>query len=260
MFSFPTSESSRELIAIVPVLRSLTKMVAIPGRSKGCHNCRKRRIKCGRFFSLHMDCRSCSVDSRIPRAEDSLDEGKPTCQRCSKAGYTCAGYERPLEFRHASAASFVSSTKTVGNSGKSMPEQVNSTAITLRSRSISPPPELSLVAFREDIYSAFLVANIVWRTYGTPWLEMAAKGDLGQLSLDASRALSQTNFGSAHHHEEIKLDGMIQYSKVLKALAPQLSNPRRQGMEEMIVPIMMLLLHAVRYKPLINVSEKLRAS
>lgn len=141
-----------------------------------------------------------------------------------------------------------------------MLKPTNSTAIALRSRSSFPPPELSLVAFREDMCSAFLVANIVWRTYGTPWLEMAAKGDLGQLSLDASRALSRTNFGSAHHHEEIKLDGMIQYSKVLKALAPQLSNPRRQGMEEMIVPIMMLLLHAVRCKPLKNASKILRAS
>ncbi|MCJ1263591.1 hypothetical protein MMC22_003461 [Lobaria immixta] len=94
------------------------------------------------------------------------------------------------------------------------------------------------------MYTALLVANFVWRTYGTPWIEMAAKGNLGQMSLHASRALSQTNFGSAHHQEEIKLDGMTQYSKVLKALAPQLSDPRRPGVEELIVPVMMLLIHA----------------
>lgn len=74
---------------------------------------------------------------------------------------------------------------------------------------------------------------------------MAAKGNLGQLSLDARWALSQTNFGSAHHQEKVKLDGMIQYSKVLKALAPQLSDFRRPGVEELIVPVMMLLIHAV---------------
>ena len=63
----------------------------------------------------------------------------------------------------------------------------DSIAITPRSRLVSPPPELSLVAFREDMCSAFLVPNFVWRTYRTPWIEMAAKGHLGQLSLDASR-------------------------------------------------------------------------
>lgn len=136
----------------------------------------------------------------------------------------------------------------------------SSTAIAPRPRLISPPPELCLIAFREDLYSAFLVANIVWRTYGTPWLEMAAKGSLGQLSLDASRALSQTNFGSAHHQDEIKLDGMIQYSKVLKALAPQLSDPERPGVEELIVPVMMLLIHAVSSNSLRNSPEILQTS
>lgn len=212
-------------------------MVAVPGRSKGCHTCRKRRIKCGRSIS------PCRLRTTI--VEVCLDERKPSCQRCSKAGYTCAGYERPLEFRHASTASFLSSTKPDGTPGKSMPGPATSTAVAARPRLFSPPPELSLVAFREDMYTAFLVANFVWRTYGTPWIEMAARGNLGQLSLHASRALSQTNFGSAHHQEEIKLDGMAQYSKVLKALAPQLSDPKRPGVEELIVPVMMLLIHAV---------------
>lgn len=126
-----------------------------------------------------------------------------------------------------------------------MPGPADSIAIAPRSRLVSPPPELSLVAFREDMCSAFLVANFVWRTYGTPWIEMAAKGNLGQLSLDASRALSQANFGSAHHQQAIKLDGIIQYSKVLKALAQQLSEPTRPGVEKLIVPVMMLLIYAV---------------
>lgn len=189
-----------------------------------------------------------------------LDEGRPTCQRCSKAGYNCAGYERPLEFRHASAASFLSSTKLDEASRASIPASASSTDITPRPTSVSPPAEMSLVAFRGDMCSAFLVANFVWRTYGTPWIEMAVRGNLGQLSLDASRALSQTNFGSAHHQQEIKIDGMIQYSKVLKALAPQLSDPTKPGVEELIVPVMMLLIHAVSSNFPANLSEILRTS
>ena len=84
---------------------------------------------------------------------------------------------------------------------------------------------------------------------------MAAKGDLGQLSLNASRALSQTNFGSARHQEDIRLDGIVHYSKVLKELAPQLSDPRKSGVEELIIPIMMLLLHAVSSSPWRNKSK-----
>lgn len=238
MLNFPFLDISCELIPITSVLHLIpTRMVAVPGRSKGCHTCRKRRIKCGRSISLGR--------LRITVVEVRLGERKPSCQRCSKAGYTCAGYERPLEFRHASTARFLSSTKPDGTSEKGIPGPASSTAVAARPRLFSPPPELSLVAFQEDMYTAFLVANFVWRSYDTPWIEMATKGNLGQLSLHASQALSQTNFGSAHHQEEIKLDGMTQYSKVLKALAPQLSDPRRPGVEELIVPVMMLLIHAV---------------
>ncbi|MCJ1379168.1 hypothetical protein MMC17_002268 [Xylographa soralifera] len=91
--------------------------------------------------------------------------------------------------------------------------------------------------------STFLVANFVWRAYGTPWLEMSAKGSLGQLALGASRALAQSNFGTAHHYEDGKLYGMIQYSNVLQELAPLLSDPSRPGVEELIVPVMLLLIH-----------------
>ena len=74
---------------------------------------------------------------------------------------------------------------------------------------------------------------------------MAVKGSLGQLALDASSALSQTNFGNAHHQEAIKLDGMVMYSRVLKALALQLSDPSRPDVEGLIFSIMLLIIHAV---------------
>jgi len=43
-------------------------MVGIPGKSKGCHTCRRRKIKC--------------------------DLAAPNCERCSKRGLICEGYER----------------------------------------------------------------------------------------------------------------------------------------------------------------------
>ncbi|KEQ94330.1 hypothetical protein AUEXF2481DRAFT_40910 [Aureobasidium subglaciale EXF-2481] len=48
-------------------------MVGVP-RSTGCATCVSRRIKC--------------------------DEGRPTCQKCEKAGRSCPGYARDLQFRN----------------------------------------------------------------------------------------------------------------------------------------------------------------
>ncbi|KAF2757246.1 hypothetical protein EJ05DRAFT_60277 [Pseudovirgaria hyperparasitica] len=42
-------------------------MVGVPGRSRGCRTCRRRKLKC--------------------------DEAKPTCERCPKAGLQCDGYD-----------------------------------------------------------------------------------------------------------------------------------------------------------------------
>ncbi|KAH7215422.1 hypothetical protein DER44DRAFT_162129 [Fusarium oxysporum] len=52
-------------------------MVGIAGKSKACHNCKKRRVKC--------------------------DAGRPRCMRCDKAGLICQGYTK-------SAAVFVNRT------------------------------------------------------------------------------------------------------------------------------------------------------
>jgi hypothetical protein len=60
----------------------------------------------------------------------------------------------------------------------------------------SPPQELGLVAFKNDICFAFLHDNFVWRTYGTPWLQMAIEGKMDNLSFQSGQALSQMSFGS----------------------------------------------------------------
>ncbi|KIL84598.1 hypothetical protein FAVG1_12124 [Fusarium avenaceum] len=49
-------------------------MVGVPGKSKGCSNCRERRLKC--------------------------DLEKPYCARCTRNNRVCGGYERPRIFVH----------------------------------------------------------------------------------------------------------------------------------------------------------------
>ncbi|KAH7402290.1 hypothetical protein DE146DRAFT_461672 [Phaeosphaeria sp. MPI-PUGE-AT-0046c] len=50
-------------------------MVGVPGRSKGCHTCKKRKKKC--------------------------DLGRPLCGNCTKGAFVCGGYEKPIVMVHA---------------------------------------------------------------------------------------------------------------------------------------------------------------
>ncbi|KAG4259115.1 hypothetical protein FPRO03_13050 [Fusarium proliferatum] len=97
------------------------------------------------------------------------------------------------------------------------------------SRVASPPPEMSLIAFQGDFCFAFMFSNFVWRSYGTPWLDQAAAGKLGSLSLDAAKALSEANFGRSNHQRDIELKGIMQYGKCLKTLAGALGSGAVQG-------------------------------
>lgn len=111
----------------------------------------------------------------------------------------------------------------------------------------SPPPELSLIAFQGDFCFSFMFSNFVWRSYGALWLDQAAQGRLGGLSLDATKALAQANFGRLNHKSDIELEGVVQYGQCLKTLADDLGRCMTlvQGAEDLLVPILVLLMHAV---------------
>ncbi|RSM19447.1 hypothetical protein CDV31_001607 [Fusarium ambrosium] len=194
-------------------------MVGVPGRSKGCNTCRKRRVKC--------------------------DETKPVCVRCTKGGFECLGYIRDRVWRHTSTAPFptmaYTETTSAGQNTSTSPSKDTSTTNT---RVASPPPEMSLIAFQGDFCFSFMFSNFVWRSYGAPWLDQAAAGKLGRLSLDATKALSQANFGKSNHQSNIELKGVIQYGKCLESLAQELGSSCGR---ELLVPILVLLMHAASH-------------
>ncbi|KAK7894437.1 hypothetical protein LTR67_006198 [Exophiala xenobiotica] len=203
-------------------------MVGVPGRSKGCHTCLKRRIKC--------------------------DESRPTCKRCEKAGYVCLGYDRKLEIRFhtfegsESAGNPAVSAKTTKHAPLST-TTVQQQNLVLRSNQGCPTPaavprELSLVAFRDDVQFSYLFDNFVWSSYGSPWLQMAAAGRLDALSLEASRAFSLSIFGKHHHQRDIEVSGAMHYEHTVRALSSRLSHVGSPGSEGLIVPITILLMHS----------------
>ena len=89
-----------------------------------------------------------------------------------------------------------------------------------------------------------MFANHVWRSSGRLWLEQAASGKFGELSLNATYALSQANFGRSHHQTAIELQGVVLYGQCLGALAGRLASINQSP--ELIIPILVLLTHAVK--------------
>ena len=169
-----------------------------------------------------------------------IDEGRPTCMRCEKAGYKCAGYARETIFRNQTAITTIGQRS--GTAGLAL---VQRQAVGAAQQ---PPlcSELSLIAFKGDMQYAYLFDNFVWSTYANPWLWMAACGKLGQLSVTASQALAQSAFGKHHNHSETIATGAVSYSNTVKSLVAALAEPGNRGKEALLVPVLILLMHAVR--------------
>ena len=140
---------------------------------------------------------------------------------------------------------------TVDRHRNSTPEQGLQHYLDLpvsRARCPSPPKELDLAAFQDDLCFAHMFSNFVWRAYGNSWLSDAAGSKVGSLSFDASRAMAQAHFGRANKQIRIEITGQKQYGKCLSSLATELSGDEcvsRNSRHHLIIPILVLLMHAV---------------
>ncbi len=172
------------------------------------------------------------------------DEGKPDCLRCLKGGFKCLGYERERLWRIATTAPVSEKANSVPQDNNEYVVASSQKLVPSRSQLPAPPQEMSLVAFQENIYHSFMFANHVWRSQGYLWLEPAAAGKLGQLSLDATKALSQANFGRSYHQSTIEVQGIGLYGQCLKTLAGNLASVKPNP--NLLIPILVLLTHSVR--------------
>lgn len=89
--------------------------------------------------------------------------------------------------------------------------------------------------------------NFIWRTYGAGWLDQAAKGDLGDLSLGAVKALSQFSFGQSNRTPDIENKGVAKYVECIQVLSNQLNSgvPLANGGRFLVSPILILTMVAV---------------
>ncbi|OTB07266.1 hypothetical protein M426DRAFT_8993 [Hypoxylon sp. CI-4A] len=163
------------------------------------------------------------------------NEAKPQCHRCLKAGFECLGYERVTQWRHTSV-------NPIAPSRFQMPEFMKLTQPV--PMNFTPVPELSLVAFEGDMCTAHMFGNFIWKSYGAIWLDQAAQGRLGNLSLDAVKALARLNFGLSNKVQDLQLKGAAQYGNCLRVLAEALDREGSlvHGDRTLVVPILILMM------------------
>lgn len=106
------------------------------------------------------------------------------------------------------------------------------------------PQEMSLASFKTDMQYAFLFSNFVWSTYGSPWLQLSAKGKLGVLPQQACSAFSQVTFGRHHCRQDLEIDGEERYGQAVSKVRAGLSNPSNPAFSELLVPVLIFLLYS----------------
>jgi hypothetical protein len=65
-------------------------MVGVAGKSRACHDCKRRRVKVNIVLRLRD-----SADTKVPV---QCDFRKPSCLRCEKAQLSCQGYDKSSIF------------------------------------------------------------------------------------------------------------------------------------------------------------------
>ncbi|KAE8378020.1 hypothetical protein BDV26DRAFT_199045 [Aspergillus bertholletiae] len=191
-------------------------MVGIPGRSKGCRTCRRRRVKC--------------------------DETKPYCTRCTKGGFHCDGYVEFVEFQdetkrfpqHWPAAERYEQTRIVISSPR--------TVIPSRDEdNIFTTHLIHKIFNQRDAEAVHLAATISFHL-NQPEARAATDKSLA-LPKTSLRALSTTYFGRVHNRPDLLHRGSRWYSDALKELQLQLYHPQYALREDLLVVIIYLAIY-----------------
>ncbi|KAJ4983622.1 C6 finger domain-containing protein [Stagonosporopsis vannaccii] len=184
-------------------------MVSRGGRSKGCFNCRKRRVKC--------------------------DETRPVCLRCLKRGLECDG-PRPVTWINQNtdfqSESSPENAVVLASPSPTPPPQLSFDAFG----------EMICLAYtRKNLLKGGpveLACNMIEVPAGGPDFERPGV-DLLRRSL---LSLSVTFFGKQHRQNQITRRGYAQYGEVLRILNSHLAQPELQTTDETILTALTCML------------------
>lgn len=208
-------------------------MVGVPGRSKGCHTCRKRKIAC------------------------SLE--RPYCLQCVKSSRVCAGYQRDRVFiindlsteTRKGALVKSSSALAMPFNGNEKPKNCTQPASRNADESwtsntevhwsvlkeLSPQP-----LWRQQLLSGFLSSQkMLEGSEGKPWLILLSQLPSPSLALEKSRmAICTARLGRMHANEALLRKSLNLYTEGLQELQKALYDPHLMYKDETLGACMSL--------------------
>ena len=201
-------------------------MVGIPGTSKGCTTCRRRKVRVSSLIPTLLSSRGSTRSKRCTQC----DLKTPYCARCTNTGRKCEGYVRGLPQKQAETPS------------KKTPD----------TRIVFQPSSAS--AFDKQIVSLF------WERYipstdeslsdgsPCPWLQQIISSpsppdtEALQLSL---KALTVTRLGRMNQDDRLALQGQSCYVRALQQLQKALRSDHTVGRDETFAAGYLLALYEV---------------
>ncbi|KAL1642899.1 hypothetical protein SLS58_005140 [Diplodia intermedia] len=184
-------------------------------------------------------------------------------------GRSRSGYEKPIHFLiHTAAGQSSSSTSSAVASPSPSPAPLATRSKALAK--VPPPPQrrdvldqrvaarrkqqfayyfpavpqpLGLDAFVDDMAFSFTFSNLVYSSFGRPWLQLAAKGAVDDMSLSACKALALGFFGNSQRQKKVQDRGASEYGLSLRLLIEELSKVDQDNAGKYIIPVMVMLMY-----------------
>jgi hypothetical protein len=221
-------------------------MVGVPGRSKGCATCRKRKIGCG----LQM----------------------PQCAQCIKSKRICGGYQRDRTFINHSACEGweISPTKIVVNAPVTatltskafvtnhVTSPIEDTTVTLASKrdlcSLILQDPCPLALYRQQLIGVFLTYHLVEKKRGSietkSWFALLSQLPFPIIALDRSLlAICTARLGHIHNDEALVQKSLAMYTVGLGELQKALYDPELMYSDQTLGSCMALALYEVMECP-----------
>ena len=195
-------------------------MVGVPGKSKGCQTCRRRKKGC--------------------------DLQRPSCGQCLKSGNVCGGYRRDLTFIHHSTTNGPADDGSVSFEAFLEPQLPLSLASIQRTAF-----EQQCKGLFWDIYmpkGEFEVTDPWMMKCGNPvdWTLMIRQTQEEESALNlAFLALSVSRVGRENKDSRLVQEALKIYGKALRELQAALWDSKRMHTDEILLACMMLGLFEV---------------
>ncbi|KIX09705.1 uncharacterized protein Z518_00786 [Rhinocladiella mackenziei CBS 650.93] len=199
-------------------------MVGVPGKSKGCSTCRRRKKGC--------------------------DQKRPICGQCASSGYVCGGYNRDRTFilhpasKAVEGAIFLPQVKATSIS---LPGSIDRNAIESQCRSLFW--DLYLPQGDCEVRDEFILKC----KHPMNWIEVIQNIHQQDASLEnAFSALSISRVGQGNRDIRLVRESTKLYGKALKELQLALFDPDRMHSDHVLMACMLLGLYEVFEGPAFN--------